>query len=787
MIAEALHGRRIAITGATGFLGTALVERLLRCVPDCELVLVVRPGRRLSPARRVEREVLRNDAFDRLRAEWGDDFEARARSRLTVVAGDVAVDGLAMDDAAAANVAGCDVVIHSAATVSFDSPLDASIEINLLGPNRVLEVLHAHDATPHLISVSTCYVAGNRRGYAPETFLTDDPFHTDVSWRAEVEAARRTRADLDAESRRPDMLERFAKTARRELGPVGLPMLSARTERERQTWVGDQMVEAGRSRAASLGWPDVYTYSKALGEHALVELHGEVPITVVRPSIIESAWTEPVPGWIRGFRMAEPLIVSYAKGELNQFPGYPEGVIDVIPVDMVAAAICAVAATGPAAAPCVYQVASGAVNPMHYRTLTETAKVYFTEHPVYDTKGHPIPADDWEYTGATGLEQKLRRAEKLIARAEQVVTALPLRGAKAGIVAKVQEKRAIVEQAKGYVELYGAYGRCEALYGIERLLALWEGLDDDDRALFGFDPRVIDWPTYISEVHLPTVIVQARVKTEPDRRRQPDRTTRLRRAVLDGERQFAAFDLENTLIASNVVESYSWLATRRLDTVDRVRFALRTLAETPGLWQRDRRDRTDFLRHFYRRYRGAPVDELDEDSSELLSQLILTKSFPAGMRRVREHHRAGHRTVLITGALDLVVAPLRPLFDDVIAAQMTQRDGRWTGERADAPPNCAPAPTTLSSGCIENPSCGASRSSGADALTWPTSGPGATADAAAAISRSGTQSNTMSPPDATSPRPNGPRTSAPARRSAEASAEPIRPRPMMTVDGMSES
>ncbi|MEC9057266.1 MAG: SDR family oxidoreductase [Actinomycetota bacterium] len=38
MISEKLAGRRIAITGSTGFLGTALVERLLRCAPNCELV-----------------------------------------------------------------------------------------------------------------------------------------------------------------------------------------------------------------------------------------------------------------------------------------------------------------------------------------------------------------------------------------------------------------------------------------------------------------------------------------------------------------------------------------------------------------------------------------------------------------------------------------------------------------------------------------------------------------------------------------------------------------------------
>ena len=39
MIREALTGKRVVVTGATGFLGTALVERLLRAVPDCEVVL----------------------------------------------------------------------------------------------------------------------------------------------------------------------------------------------------------------------------------------------------------------------------------------------------------------------------------------------------------------------------------------------------------------------------------------------------------------------------------------------------------------------------------------------------------------------------------------------------------------------------------------------------------------------------------------------------------------------------------------------------------------------------
>jgi len=162
---------------------------------------------------------------------------------------------------------------------------------------------------------------------------------------------------------------------------------------------------------------------------------------------------------------------------------------------------------------------------------------------------------------------------------------------------------------------------------------------------------------------------------------------RLRKQVLDPKRHVAAFDLENTLIASNVVESYSFLATRRLNTPERVRYVLKTISEAPGLLRMDSRDRTDFLRHFYRRYADAPVEQIDEDAVALMHQLIMTKSFPEGLRRVREHRAAGHRTILITGALDFAVAGLEPLFDEIFAAEMTVRpDGTYSGEMPKVPP-----------------------------------------------------------------------------------------------------
>ncbi len=677
MIADSLAGRTIAVTGSTGFLGTALVERLLRCAPDCRLVLIVRPGRR-GAQRRVERDILRNDAFDRLREELGPEgFTQMAAKRVTAVAGDVGEDGLGLDDDGRAALADCDLVIHSAAIVSFDAPLDQAIEVNLFGPVRIAETLAELGTSPHLVAVSTCYVAGSRRGAAPEEPVDQSPFFVDVDWRLEVDSARRIRHETEVDSRSPENLELFRKQAHDELGAAGIPALAAKTEQLRSRWVDDRMAAAGRSRASSLGFPDAYAYTKALGEMALTETAGAVPVSIVRPSIIESALAQPSPGWIRGFRMAEPVIISYARGLLKEFPGVPEGTIDVIPVDFVVAAICAVAARGPIDGPDIVQVASGSVNPLRYGHLVDLVRAWFTDNPIYDERGQPISVPEWSFPGRGRVKRQLERAGSTLDRAQKVLDLLPVRGRQAELAVRLEEQRDQVQRAMGYVDLYGAYAECEAVYLLDRLLALWDSLDPEDQRAFCFDPRVLDWDRYAPEIHLPSVVRAGRVPMRPPTRGSESRSTRLRRQVLSPDRHIAAFDLENTLIASNVVASFAWLGSRRLSTAERVRLVARTMAEAPTLLALDRRDRSDFLRYFYRRYEDAPLDQVLEDSAEHFSDLILARSFPAGIRRVREHRALGHRTLLITGALDFVVEPLRPLFDDIVCSEL------GVGELAD--------------------------------------------------------------------------------------------------------
>jgi HAD superfamily hydrolase (TIGR01490 family) len=699
VIRDELAGRRIAVTGATGFLGTALVERLLRSVPGCEVVVIVRPGQHQGPVERTRREILRNDCFDRLRSEQGERFDGVVASRLHTIAGDVGKDGLGLDEAGRALVGSCDIVIHAAAAVTFDAPLDGAVEVNLLGPTRVAETLRelasetaaregAAKQLPHLIAVSTAYVNSGHKGDASEELITSSKFVSRIDWRAEVQAARRARSDEDATSRSPERLAAFHRAARSELGAAGTALLAEKTEQLRADWVRDRMVALGRGRARALGWPDAYAFTKSLGENALLDVRGELPVTFVRPSIVESSLSQPRPGWIRGFRMAEPVIISYAKGLLRQFPGVPEGIVDVIPVDLVVAALIAVAAKGPdPAGPTVYQVASGARNPLHYGQLVDLVENWFTERPLYDNRGQPILVPKWSFPGRGRVQGQLRRATQALGAAERIVNSLPIRGERAEGAARIEERRSEAERALGYVELYGSYSETEARFRIDRTLQLFESLDTADQAEFCFDPGVISWPRYIEDVHLPSVVEHARVRTSPNAKRiLGSREERTRKAILSEEPRCAAFDLENTLIASNVVESYAWLATRHLDRFERARLVAGLFAEGPRLLRLDRRDRSDFLRAFYRRYEDAPVDQLRVDSYELYSDLLGLRAFPQAVARVRRHRALGHRTLLITGALDFVVEPLRPLFDEIVCASMAERDGKFTGELTQAPP-----------------------------------------------------------------------------------------------------
>jgi fatty acyl-CoA reductase len=668
-IAERLAGKNVLLTGVTGFLGQAIFERLLKGFPETRITLLVRPQLGSSGRQRVE-SILARPTFNALRDEvGGDGIKAILDERVDVVDGDFSRDLLSLPS-------DIDVVIHCAATVSFDPPIDEGFQTNLLGAVRLYEAALAANAAPHLVHVSTAYVAGVRKGVIPEATLDHR-----VDWRAEAELALRARDDVEAASRKPELLDSFLRKARTEHGRAGPQSVADDAEERRKSWVTKRLVQYGRARAQTLGWPDNYTFTKAMGERAVEELAAEhgAPLSIVRPSIIESAYSHPFPGWIEGFKMAEPIILAYGRGTIPEFPGIPEGIVDIIPADFVVNAILAAAATPPEpATPAYYHVSSGARNPLQYRGLYELVKEYFERDPLPQSGRGDIKVPEWSFPGHLRVERLLKTAERAVDIADKVVTHLPKSKKMRDLVSRVDRDKGRVEFVRRYSDLYGAYTEAEVIYTDDRTVELIASLSKADQKNFPFDAATIDWRYYLQDVHCPAVTAGLRALSSA--RAKPQVRIREREQLV-----LALFDMEGTLLPSNVVESYVWSRMADLPWDQWPDELVDVFGRIPSYLMADRRDRGEFLRTFFRRYEDATVEGIDRLVDEIVSEFMLQKLSAAAVRRIREHREAGHRTILITAAAEPFVRPIAPLFEEVVAAKLAVKDGVYTGFLAEPP------------------------------------------------------------------------------------------------------
>ncbi len=675
-----LAGSHVLLTGATGFLGQATMERLLASYPDTHVSVLIRPRGERGAADRLS-ALLRKNVFRPLNERLGVDELARVvRERVTVIEGDLGSVALPTD---------LDVVIHGASTVSFDPPVDEAFRTNVSGVATLYDALAG---SPHVVHVSTAYVAGTRKGVVAEAALEHD-----VDWRLELDMALAARAEVERDSRRPEVLRRALAQAQGQHAKAGPQSTAADAERLRTEWVTRRLVDYGRTRAQSLGWPDVYTLTKALGERVAEQLwaHTGRPLSVVRPAIVESALRHPYPGWIDGFKMADPLIIAYGRGVLREFPGLPDSVLDVIPVDLVVNAILAAAARPPTAGPAYLHVSSGASNPLTFRDMYALCREYFTNHPMPDGDRSHIKPPTWRFPGNQQVELTLRAGERAAALAEQVLLRWPASKRSQDWLTNLGRQQQDLTQLREYADLYGVYTRAEVIYDDTRLRELHAALPAERSTEHGFDPTVIDWRAYLHDVHCPSITATVRragqrrgrsTAGRPDPASQPPPMSSLAPSALPERTDVAAvFDLEGTIVNSNVVESYLWA---RLTTTPRSGW-LRELADlarcAPRYLYAERHDRGELLRAFLRRYAGVRTEELRALVTEVLGDALLHRVMPEATRQIRRHRAAGHRTVLITGAIDLQVEPLSVLFDEVVASRMHAKDGVLTGFLA-APP-----------------------------------------------------------------------------------------------------
>ncbi len=674
-LGEAYKGKNVLLTGGTGFLGMALVEKILRSLPELgRLYLIIRSSRDKSATDRFEKDVLQSAAFRKLREAKGEDFEDYVDKKVRILEGDVHAPALGLGEEDLAELSReVDIVIHSAASVVFDAPLDVAVESNVRGTLGLLRLAQDWEKNPLFMHISTSYVAGNSDVLAPEAPPGETtPNGTRLDARKEVASLEAVAAKVERESKEKNLRRRFEPEARRELGMVGEEEeVAARVDQLRRAWVRERLVGLGTERAQELGWNDVYTFTKSLAERIVVLEKGNAPLVILRPAIIESSQKEPYPGWIQGTRMADPIIMAFAKGILREFPGDPNSYVDLVPVDHVVNAILAAGIKRPEQ-PEVFQVASGERNTLRYRGFYDIVREYFQKNPLRDSGGRPAPLPEWSFPGRRRVENNL----KLELAGLKVAGVLAARMPDGHMASDARQRIARAEKRARmslyYSRIYGAYANMTATFSTARTAKLYEELSSEDQKEFSFDITRLDWKKWLHEAHLPALT------TKPGRKK--------RKKVEQEPGEVAAiFDVDGTLVGSNVVSYYAWLRMRELSPVMRPLWLAAFLTKIPYYWGLDKISRTHFNRAFYKNYRGWKPSRARQLGHESFAGFTLDRIYPGALERLREHKEAGHRVVLLSGALDFLLEPFKDLVDDVLSASLEEEDGVFTGELVGAP------------------------------------------------------------------------------------------------------
>ena len=521
-ITDFFRGKVLFVTGGTAFLGQPMVAKILTTLPDVEKIyLLIRSrtdttGKHTSAQARLENELLTSDVFASLRHLHGANFDAWAKQKLTAVEGELTHEHLGLNDLEYQQLQDeVEVCINIAGLVQFDPPFDDSLWGNALAARHVVNFAKGcRDAV--FLHVSTAYVCGDNPGRVSEELPLPYPQyaaqHREKTGMAipetlseEIEGLLSLSAVIRAEADSPENLARFQQEAEQERKGAGSrKRLEAHVEELKAEWLENRLVEAGLKHARSRGWNDTYTYMKFLAEQVVIELRGELPTAIVRPSIIESSFDEPEPGWLGGFRMSEPLIVGFGKGRLPDFPADPDIVLDIVPVDFVVNAMLAAAeATARRGGIEVYHVATGTQNPLYFRDIFEATYEYFTEYPMLED-GKPIPVPIWKYPSLEEFQRKLDSRMRLADLAIWTLGKLPIRAAKRKR-RQLSLKQSGIKTLLHYIRIYAPYTRTNFEFETEKTRGLYNALSPTEQQRFNFDVSRIHWKRYFQEIHIPGI------------------------------------------------------------------------------------------------------------------------------------------------------------------------------------------------------------------------------------------------------------------------------------------
>ncbi len=523
---EAFSGRSILFLGGTGFLGKVCLGMLLEFFPEIRRVyLMVRAAGEAESRVRFQDIMDNSPALSPLRERHGAGLWDFLNEKVVVLGGDITSDNLGYSDERAAEIAAdIDLVLNCSGRVTFNPSLEAALQTNVHGTRNTIAFARRMKR-PALVHISTCFVAGMRSGEIREDepligyFPRRDREDQDFSVEKEIEDCERLAVRVRDEAEDKSRVDAFQEAARRRFAEEGRDpddarALSLAIARERKEWIRRRLRDLGIEKAQGWGWPNIYTYTKSLGDQLVAGAEG-VARAIVRPAVVESALSFPHTGWNEGFTTSAPLVRMALRGQ-NLFPVGPGVVLDVVPVDLVASATLAVAAETIVSEPrLVYQVAGGDRNPARVERLVDLVGIYKRRH----FRDKPTGVKLWNEALAR-MEAQAVRADRFekhtlewMRRSASALSGVlertsgepigPLVGVVESLQRNVDSFEDFVTQGERQYHTFRPFiAGEEFIFRADNTRDLFSRLDGNDGKLF-FNPEEIDWYDYWLHVHLP--------------------------------------------------------------------------------------------------------------------------------------------------------------------------------------------------------------------------------------------------------------------------------------------
>lgn len=245
-------------------------------------------------------------------------------------------------------------------------------------------------------------------------------------------------------------------------------------------------------------YPNTYTFTKALGEHLLLQEKGDVPLAIVRPSIVGCAYGYPLPGWVDSMIAASGLLLMLGLGALHTMHGEQSLVSDMIPVDTISSIIIAaawrtasqygttsekgVAARKPSLP--IYHGTTSTKNPTQWSASRYIISGYFRRHPAKRSVG-PV----WAFYVKNRILHRIAHHLAHTVPAALADAKTLTQGGKAKMVKKAN-KLLEAQKTLAYFTTH------QWFFSTENVDALIDAMNEEDLRFFNIDVRKIDWELY---------------------------------------------------------------------------------------------------------------------------------------------------------------------------------------------------------------------------------------------------------------------------------------------------